>query len=120
MPSTNTTARPVPPENLDGEALLEWHRACDELDGMGRLDRVDRAILTQYVRTWAENMNAARHVEQFGSVIKWGNGLPGPNPFYKVWMETGKRILDYLDRLGLTPAARGPNGASGDGQIGEF
>jgi hypothetical protein len=63
-----TTDRPKPPDDLDGEALLEWHRVCDELADAGRLDKIDRAILTVYATTWAVHQSVGKHVAKFGAV----------------------------------------------------
>lgn len=97
---------PQPPEELDGEALLEWHRIVAELDAAGTLDKTDRAILTLYAQTWATHHAAARAVAQHGSVIKWPNGMPGPSPFYKVAKETAGQLRGLLADLGLTPTSR--------------
>jgi len=97
---------PKPPEELDGEALLEWERVCAELDAAGTLDKTDRAVLTLYAQTWATHHAAARAVAQHGAVIKWPNGMPGPSPFYRVMKETAAQLRGLLNDLGLTPASR--------------
>ena len=98
--------RPNPPEHLDGEALLEWHRVCDELATANRLDTTDRALLTLYVETWAIYQDVMRHVRQHGAVVKWPNGVVGGSPFYKTSRETAAQLRTMLTDLGLTPLTR--------------
>jgi P27 family predicted phage terminase small subunit len=98
--------RPTPPDDLDGEALLEWHRVADELDAAGTLDRTDRAILSVYCRTWAVWSAAARVVAADGPVVLLPNNWPGQSPEAKVMDASGKQLDKLLDRLGLTPSSR--------------
>ena len=109
------TNRPRPPEDLDGEALLEWERVVTELEAVGKLDKADRAVLTLYAQTWATWNAAMQAVVKHGSVIKYPNRMVGPSPFYKVAKETAAQLRGLLTDLGLTPAARGTSG--GDDSI---
>ena len=99
--------RPTPPDELDGESLLEWDRICDELKMLGQLNKADRAIMTLHCQTWAVYRSAQQAVNQFGAVVKWPNGIPGPGPFYRVMRETAIVLRGTLKDLGLTPDARG-------------
>lgn len=98
--------RPSPPPEIQGEALLEWDRVCDELAAAGRLDKADRAILTVYCLTWAIHEQAMRAVSNHGAIVKWPNGTAGPSPFYKVSRETANQLQKLLADMGLTPASR--------------
>lgn len=98
--------RPAPPEGLAGEALLEWHRVCDELQADGRLDKADRAILVLYCQTWHEYQEATHGVRQHGLVIRYSNKMVAPSPYFKIRKETGALLQKLLGDLGLTPAAR--------------
>lgn len=99
--------RPAPPEDLDGEALLEWHRVCDDLDAAGKLATTDRALIHLYAQTWQTWCVAQRFVNRTGPVIKFPNGAVGQNPFYKTANETLARLTALLKEMGLTPSARG-------------
>lgn len=110
------TNRPAPPECLSGEAVLEWQRVVAELEAQGRLDKADRAILTLYCLHWQTHHEAARHVVEFGSVIKHANGSPYQNPFYKTMKETAPLLRGLLQDLGLTPTKR-PEGGGGGGDL---
>jgi P27 family predicted phage terminase small subunit len=106
MTEKTKTQRPTAPEELDGEALLEWGRISDELDALGMLDKVDRGIMVIHCQTWAVYRQCTEAVQRFGAVIKWPNGVPGPGPFYKVMKETANMLRSTFGDLGLTPAAR--------------
>ena len=96
----------APPEELDGEALLEWDRVTHELAERDLLDQSDRAVLMLYCRTWATWREVDKLVRKYGSVIKYANGVPGPAPFFKTACEAAKQLRALLADLGLTPSAR--------------
>ena len=106
MENDKPNRRPQPPDDLDGEALLEWGRVCDDLDALGTLDAADRAVLTLYVQTWQANQTVARHVMKFGPIAKQHNGVVGQTPHYKTMRETAALLRQLLADLGLTPASR--------------
>ena len=114
MAATKTANRPTPPEEIEGEALLEWHRVCDELEAAGRLDKADRAVLTVYVEIWAVHRAATAAVAKYGPVIKFHTGVPAQSPFYKTQRETATLLRRLLADLGLTPAARGKGATSNE------
>src|SRR5689334_9981539 len=93
------SVRPKPPDDLDGEALLEWQRICAELQAAGRLDKIDRAIITLYAETWAVNRAATIAVNKHGAVIKYPNGIPAASPFYKVQRESAAQLRGLLTDL---------------------
>jgi P27 family predicted phage terminase small subunit len=99
-------AEPQPPEELDGEALLEWHRVIEELEAVGHLHTADRGLLTLYVQTWSANQAVAKHVAQHGPIVKFNNGVVGQSPHYKTMRETALVLATLIDKLGLSPAAR--------------
>lgn len=101
------TARPPAPEELAGEALLEWERLCNELDQAGLLSTADRAIMTLHCQTWMVYRQTIEATHKYGAVIKWPNGIPGPGPFWKVASECTKMLRGTIRDLGLTPASRG-------------
>lgn len=112
MQTNSKTTRPAPPEELDGEPLLEWHRVCGELEAAGRLEKTDRAILVLYVETWAAWRAVSTGVTKFGAVIKFPNGVTGASPFAKLQKEYGTQLRGLLNDLGLTPAARATKSAA--------
>lgn len=106
--------RPAPPEEIEGESLLEWDRLCADLEAAGRLDKTDRGIITLYCQTWAVYQLAMQHVVKFGPIVKHQNGVAGESPHYKASRETTNQLRRLLNDMGLTPAARGKGAAVAD------
>ena len=95
------------PTDLSPEATAEWTRIVEAIADLDReVKQADLSLLSLYIQTWQQHFTAYQHVKQWGPVVKWGNGTPGPSPTYKVCMETTKIMQKFLDQLGLTPAAR--------------
>jgi P27 family predicted phage terminase small subunit len=101
------TKRPTPPPEIEGEALLEWDRCCEELEQLGRLNTVDRGILTVHCQIYAANQAAFKHVAQWGPVLKAANGVVGQGPFWKTMKDATALLQKSYAELGLTPKARG-------------
>jgi len=97
---------PSPPEDIEGEALLEWDRICGEIERMGLGDKLYgfRAILVVYVAEWALWQKAKRHCDSEGEVVVFPNGIPGANPWQKIRKETGAMVQSLLRDLNATPA----------------
>lgn len=102
----STPAAPKPPDDLDGEALLEWHRIVAELHEHGLLATADRAIITHHCRTWATIQLVSRVVAVDGPVVLLPNNWPGKSKEYEVQVEQMKLDATLLASLGLTPASR--------------
>jgi P27 family predicted phage terminase small subunit len=96
-----------PPQDLTAAELAEWIRITAAVEATGHALRpADRSILVIYVRTWHVFATCCQHVREFGPVIKWPNGMPGPSPQYKTMRETATLLRGLLADLGATPASR--------------
>jgi P27 family predicted phage terminase small subunit len=96
-----------PPEDITGESLEEWNRIIKAVESLGReIKPADRSLLAIYCRTYSINRQVFEHVQKFGPVIKWSNGLPGNSPQYKTFIETTKILNTQLAALGCTPESR--------------
>ena len=107
MKPTTKKYRLSPPDDLEGEALLEWERVTDALHAQGRLDAADRALLTLYVWTWATWHAATRAVAREGAVQVHANKMTGRNPAFIVMKEMGIQVRALLVDLKLTPGSGG-------------
>lgn len=94
-------SRPAPPEDLDGEALLEWSRVCDELESAGTLAATDRALLSLWCVTWAVWKAVTAHVNKFGPIVPAANRVIGRSPWYQVQRETHRDLVKMAQQLGL-------------------
>lgn len=95
-----------PPEELEGEALLEWHRVIEELQELGGLKAVDRATLTLWCKTWAVNYQVSQHVSKFGPILPAINKALGRSPWYQVMQETTSQLSKLAEIIGLTRKSR--------------
>jgi P27 family predicted phage terminase small subunit len=100
------TNRPPTPEQLDGEALLEWGRICDDLDATGNLATADRALLLLYCQVWAANHDVAKHVAKHGPICRLENKTVCQSPHFKTMAQTAAQLAKMLEQMGLTPASR--------------
>lgn len=86
-------AVPNPPTRLKGEALREWKRITPELERLGLLSNLDRAILVLYCSAWQKYVELSEELED------------DPKAFYK-WRDAANMAVNYAKELGLTPNAR--------------
>src|ERR1039458_3931220 len=61
--------RPDPPAHLAGEALAEWGRMVEVLDGLGVLTRADGAALAIYCVAHARWIEARKVIEDSGLFV---------------------------------------------------
>lgn len=99
-------SRPTMPRTLDGEAKAEWRRIVPELERMGLLTTVDRAVLIRYCRIWANWLELDAGLQKTGMLIKGRlNGLVR-NPLWLLRTDAEAMLSDLMKQLGLTPNAR--------------
>jgi P27 family predicted phage terminase small subunit len=99
--------RPEAPDDLEGDALSEWHRVCEAAEQVGHpIREADRSILATYCRTWVVNQSCFAHIKKFGPVVVWPNGMPGPSPQAKMFEASVKLLRGLLADLGCTPSSR--------------
>lgn len=97
---------PTPPPSLTGEAREEWQRVVPELEAIGVLAIVDRAVLIRYCITWAEWCELQAKVEKTGMIIKGRLDTLVRNPLILLRNDAGRTLADLGKELALTPNAR--------------
>lgn len=115
--------RPEPPTHLTGEALAEWGRIVEVLDGLGVLTRADGPALAIYCVAHARWLEARSEIDTHGlfvdsTVIRTLNSdgttteTPNPkgciksNPAVAVATACEATMARILGSFGLTPADR--------------
>ena len=101
-----TIARPPMPRTLPPEAKAEWRRVVPELEDIGILATIDRAVLIRYCVAWADWCELARLLERSGKLIKGQKGNLVRNPLWLMKRDAEQAIAELARQLGLTPAAR--------------
>jgi P27 family predicted phage terminase small subunit len=102
-----TRGRPSRPGWLSPEAKREWRRVTRELEALGLLCKVDRALLVAYCETWAQYVAAIRSLRAAGSLtFQTETGYIAPRPEFGIAMKASQRLMQLSARFGFTPADR--------------
>jgi P27 family predicted phage terminase small subunit len=104
--STPLKGKPAAPKHLDKVAKDQWKKVADLVEQAGLLSRLDVFALEQYVSLYATWREASEMVKKLGLVTKAPNGWQLKNPWYDIVVQSLKDMKYYLDKFGLTPAAR--------------
>ena len=89
------------PSILTGEAKKEFKRITEELETLGFLHQVDRALITMYAICWAD------YLEAVTTTRIEGIGTPqSQKPGFWLRNTVEKRLLQLAGELGLSPNAR--------------
>lgn len=106
---------PNPPTWISAEARAEWRRVVPELDRLGVLATIDRAILTTYCTAWAKFVEAEASLKikpargtatKDGLVVKDRDGDLRKHPGWQIYREAATLVAQLAKELYLTPVAR--------------
>lgn len=98
---------PAPPRWLTREALAEWRRVVPQLDDLGILAKVDRAVLAAYCDAWAKFVLVSRELERTGLLERTARSdRPSKNPLWVVYREASGRVEQLAKAIGATPTSR--------------
>ena len=101
-----TVARPGMPRILSPEAKAEWRRVVPELEEMGVLVTVDRAVLIRYRTAWADWIELQELLSKSGKLIRGQKGNLVRNPLLLIRRDVEATLSDLGRQLGLSPSAR--------------
>lgn len=94
------------PDELTGEARVEWDRIASKLSARGQVSDVDRGALIAYCAKygqWRElEVEAAKHP----NVVKVPSGYPIPNPLIGMANKVYTLMQKAAAELGITPSSR--------------
>jgi P27 family predicted phage terminase small subunit len=86
--------------------LAEWNRIVPEIEAMGLIALVDRAVLVRYCRAWADWCDIDEKLQATGLLVNGRrNGLVR-NPLWLLRHDIETVLSDLGKQLGLTPVAR--------------
>ena len=100
------TGIPKPPSILKGAARKEWKYITAELDKLGLVTKVDRALLVSYCEAWAEFLHAWQVVETEGRTYESDKGNLIQSPWVGIKNKAIERIHRMAGHFGLSPSAR--------------
>lgn len=94
------------PAHLDDEARLEWMRMSKELEALGILTKIDKAIFASYCQSWSMWISAAKQIQDNGIVFKAPSGYPLLSPYFSIMNKAEDKMRRALIELGMSPSAR--------------
>ncbi len=97
---------PAMPPGLCEEAQTEWNRVVPELEAMGLLATVDRAVLMRYCQGWADWLSLNEKLAATGVLVRGRRDALVRNPLWLLRHDAEAVLSDLGKQLGLTPAAR--------------
>lgn len=106
--STIEAKAPAVPKELKGEARAEWKRIVPELERVGLLAKVDRALLIRYCSAWASwhRINAELEKPETTLLVAGRDGSMIRNPLYLLKAQAQREVDESARLLGLTPTGR--------------
>lgn len=105
-PAPFTDGRPTCPEFLSAEAKREWKRVCDDLEHLGLLKLVDRAMLSVYCESWATFVKLSRDIATEGEAVAGSTGSRVLNPKCRAAHMAYERMRQIATQYGFTAISR--------------
>lgn len=113
-PGKRTSKKPVRakpgvpgmPAWLSAEGKAEWRRVASELDELGTLAKIDRAVLATYCDAWAQFVAARKIVTDDGLLVPGYRGSLVKNPAWQLYRESAALVQALAKDLLTSPAAR--------------
>jgi P27 family predicted phage terminase small subunit len=103
---TAKPSAPNPPSWLDREAKAEWRRVVPDLDRLGVLAQVDRAVLATYCSSWAKFVQAEQAIQRDGITVIGHRGAERKHPAWQQWREAAGVVAQLSRELFASPNAR--------------
>lgn len=94
------------PVGLSAEGKAEWCRQVEQLDRMGVITKIDRAVLCIYCQQWGEIQALNGLIKKQGRIVKGSMGSSVSNPLVKQREAAMDRLLEIAAQFGFTPASR--------------
>ena len=99
-------AAPNAPSWLDREGKAEWRRVVPELERLGLLASLDRAVLSAYCDVWSKFVELRRLLKDDGLIGVGHRGRPVKHPGWQMYRDSLSSCLKLWTQLALTPNAR--------------
>jgi len=98
--------RPIAPDFLDDNALVEWNRIVDHLVKTGVAGSMDMGCLAGHCQAWSDYIEAVLILRKEGRTVTSQSGYSQPHPMVAIMNSSWDRYLKTAREMGLTPAAR--------------
>ena len=100
------TGVPTRPGWLLPEAKREWTRIVPELNRLGLLAKIDRAMLSMWCQCWAMYVQAVKDIENNGTSYGKDDGYEGQRPSVSIMNKMIEKMTTLSARFGMTPSDR--------------
>jgi P27 family predicted phage terminase small subunit len=97
---------PKCPKHLDKEARQEWKRMAKELEPLGLLTNIDKAVFANYCEAYSTWAQASMKIREQGMVFKTSMGLPLVNPYFRIADKAKIHMMKALVEIGMSPSSR--------------
>jgi P27 family predicted phage terminase small subunit len=107
--SAGTQLRPkIPtcPAHLCPSAKAEWKRLARQLQELGLLTVLDRALLAGYCQAYGRWVEAEHKLEDTPTLLKLPSGYLQHNPWLTIAHKQLELMHKYMAEMGLSPVAR--------------
>jgi P27 family predicted phage terminase small subunit len=94
------------PRHLDKEARAEWRRMVKELEPLGLLTNLDKAILASYCQAWSTWAYATLKIREKGLIVMASTGTPMQNPYWPIINKANEQMVRALTEIGMSPSSR--------------
>ena len=94
------------PEHLSPEAQIEWVRMAANMEPLGILTNLDKAIFAMYCEAYANWAIATKITQVEGMITITKDGYPIQNPYFSIANKAKEQMLKALVEMGMTPSSR--------------
>ena len=99
-------AIPTCPAHLNPSAKAEWKRLAHQLQALGIISHLDRAVLAAYCQAYGRWVEAERKLKETPALLKTPSGHVQPSPWLGIASKQLELMHKFMGELGLSPASR--------------
>jgi P27 family predicted phage terminase small subunit len=97
---------PKCPKHLDKGAREEWKRMSKELEPLGLLTNLDKAVFANYCDAYSQWAQASRKIQESGMLVRGTHNTPVVNPLFRIANAAKDQMMRCLTEMGMTPSSR--------------
>jgi P27 family predicted phage terminase small subunit len=97
---------PTCPSHLCPSAKAEWRRIGRQMQNLGMISLLDRAVLAGYCQAYGRWVEAERKLHEMPMLLKMPSGYIQHNPWLTIANKQLELMLKFGSELGLSPSTR--------------
>jgi P27 family predicted phage terminase small subunit len=99
-------SQPTCPAHLSPTAKAEWKRLAHDLNKIGLLTLIDRAVLAAFCQSYGRWVEAERKLTETPPLLKTPAGYVQQSPWLTIANKERELMAKFMAELGLTPSSR--------------